>query len=425
MSTNTEKSIRRYQRAINRHVTVLLAQLVIVAERNFCHRDEDYLKPERLESITTSVVQEGLSNSIVVYETGEKKTIEGKSLPVYGIVSGHRRYNAINRAIDDHLSPEYHANMEVPVVVMSRGEGQSAEEFDHDVLTRSVMENTQFSPLGALDRLSIVEEFESRKLPKPRAASALAISVTQYERDARLVRNRTFLTAVRKRQIGQTDAANLLEAAEKENRVDQLVNEFTLWVREKELELEHEKSQLKNLGKELSGSGLDLKKYLNPGVLKLWQSAIKEGKSFREVTPQFFFGVVVDPLKKMLDSPRLSLNLNEAGSGQIETVIAAYLSAARQLVVHKKAAEAREQMTDLTDEQIEAEIARVQQAGAEAAKRRADAEAGRDPVIAPDAPTAETEDVGAAVQHSLAQLRQQTDGVSGEPDADDLDVANA
>ena len=424
MATNLDKSLRRYQRAINKHLMVLLAQLVIVADRNFCHRDDDYLKPDRMESITTSVVQEGLSTSIVVYDTGETKLIDGKSLPLYGIVSGHRRYNAMCRAIDDHLSPEYHAEMEVPVVVMVRGEGQSTEEFDHDVLTRSVMENTQHSPLGALDRLSIVEDMEALKLPKPRAASALAISLSQYERDARLVRNPTFLAAVRKRHIGQTDAANLLEVAEKENRVQHLVNEFTSWVREKELELEHEKAQLKNLGKELTGSGLDLKKYLNPGALKLWQSAVKEGKSFREVTPEFFFGVVVDPLKKMLDSPKLSMDLSEARSVQIETVIAAYLSAARQLVIHKKAAEAREQMSELTDEQIEAEIARVQQAAVEAAKRKAEAETGRDPVNTSDAPLAEVEDLGAAVQQSLARLRQQTADAGPEPDAGNPDVSH-
>lgn len=401
MSDATNK-VQRYQSAVNQHLQVMFLQIVVAAARKLSHRDKSAFDAESIESVSTSLVQEGPSTPLVVYATGDFITDDGEKLPLYGLVSGHRRRAGIAKAIDDNIDVEnFHRRMLVPVVLMAPGEGQSEESFSQDVLARSVLENEQRTKLNQLERLRVVARFEKIKMPKPRAASALAISLTQYDRDARIVKLPWLYQAVKSLQIGASDAAKLAEAAEKKGRIDQFRNEFSIWVAQRNVQLEKERVEQRKLGRELKGASLTLKKYLTPSIVKTWEKALNAGTSLIDTAGEFNFGVVVDAEKKTVDISRVSASYDDLTSADVAVIIAEMASGARKLVPVMRALQLREQAMDVSPEEVDAELTRIQEEARAAAELKAVEDAGREPEMADAVAAATPENIGVEIDEQI------------------------
>lgn len=410
MATTPNKP-ERYQRSTNQHLQIMFLQIVIVAKRELRHRDPSVFAAERIEPVTHSLVQEGCATSLVVYDTGKTTLVNDQQSKLYGLVSGHRRHEAMKKAIEDNLDPErFHDRMEVPVVLMVPGEDQSEESFHQDLLARSVLENEQRLKHSQTERLAIVAQFEAAKMPKPRAASALAISTTQYERDVRIVRLPWLHGAVKKQQIGATDAATLAETAEKKNRLEQFRREFAIWVSEKESQLERERTEQKKLGRELKGAAAQIKKYLDGATVKAWVKALNEGTSLIDTAGDFTFGVVVDDDKKTIEISRVNQPFDKLTSADLKTMIAEMQLGVRKLVPVMRSLQVREQAVEVTPEEIEAELARVQEEARLAAEQRAQEEAGRTPELAEADGEPTQEDIGDAIDEAINAVGGSGDG---------------
>ena len=188
--TKNNQQRQRYNNSRNETIEICFKQITVDKSVNLCHRDEEVLKPEKLEDLSTSLIQEGLATPMTVYDSGQTiENEEGMPIPVYTLVSGHRRFRALQQAVTNRLDLDrIHDNMRLSVVVMVPGDAQPQDAFNQDVLVRSVTENEQRTKHTALERLEIVKQLEDAEVPVPRAAAALSISQTQYGRDQLVVK---------------------------------------------------------------------------------------------------------------------------------------------------------------------------------------------------------------------------------------------
>ena len=93
---------------------------------------------------------------------------------IYILIGGFRRFFALLSAIKKNLDHELICpDMEVDVVEIVQGPDQTDEEFQRDLLVRSVAENEQRLNFTTNEKLEIVKRFKATKTPDPRAASAL------------------------------------------------------------------------------------------------------------------------------------------------------------------------------------------------------------------------------------------------------------
>lgn len=398
--------IERYQNSRHQHRQVKFAQIVTDATRDLSHRGKDAFDAERIDPISASIVQEDLATPFTVFETTEFIELDGERLEAFGLAGGFRRREAIEKNIIDNIDPKrFYRGMEVPVIVMVRGEHQSQESFDQDVLVRSVLENEQRASLSQPERLGVVSQFVHAKVPKPRAASALAMSLTNYDRYSRVVRLVWLHRGVLDGHIGLTDASTLAEAAENDKRLDQFQSEFATWVRQKQALLERERAEQKKLDRELKGPAAQLKKYLDAATVKVWLACLKNGKPFIEATADFNFGVVIDESKKTVEIPRMSLPIDKLRSAHVTQLITEMQTGMRSLVKLRKSLQIREQAVDMTDEQVEEELRRLDQLAREQAAKKAEQEAGREPEAMDAADDPAPADMGAALDEAIDAVR--------------------
>jgi hypothetical protein len=267
-----------------------------------------------------------------------------------------------------------------------------------------VTENEQRLKHSALERLDIVCQFERNGVPIPRAASALGISLSQYRRDRLVAITKWLHDAVVREEIGASHAAKLAESAKDNDRENELKEDFLAWVREKQFHLEDEREQQKKLGRELKGPANTIKKYLDNGTLKTWLSCLKAKRRFGGSPSEFNFGVVVDDAKKTVNVTGLNQPIDKMQSQDVAAMIAEMQAGVRRLVPVMKSLQLREQAVAVSDDEIEEELARLQDRAREAAVRKELEDAGRDP--APDAADADVpvEELGTVIDGALSNI---------------------
>ena len=374
----TKPHPERFNKSRNQIREIVFEQIVTRAEDNLCHREPKELLENKLSDLATSFVQEGQATPMTVCDTGATVTANDQTLPAYALVGGHRRHGAIQSAISSHLDPtRIHQGMLVSVVEMVRGEDQTIDEFRQDVLVRSVAENEQRVNHSAIERLAIVKQLEKAEVPVPRAASALGISPSQYRRDAIVANWQWLYDAVVAEQIGATDAAKLAEAAKEKKREKQFREDFQAWVHHKELLLEEERAEQKKLSKELKGAANAVKKYIDGTLIKGWLKCLNEERRFADDDDDFSFGVVVDDNKKTVTVSGLNQAIDKLKSANVASMIAEMQAGVRKLVPVMRRLQQQEQATDVTADEVEAELARMAEEVRRAAAEKAALEAGR------------------------------------------------
>lgn len=401
----TKPRPERLNKSRNEIREICFAQIAVSAKENLCHREAESLTEEKLENLAASLVEEGLATPLTVVQTDATVMVDGTSMPVFKLVGGHRRHLALKTAIESRLDPtRIHELMLVSVVVMVAGEDQTAEEFLQDVIVRSVTENEQRLKHTALERLTIVRQLEEAGVSIPRASSSLGISVTQYRRD-RLVATWPWLfKAVEREEIGVSDAAQLAEIAKEKDCEEHFRKDFQAWVARKKSQLEEERAEQKKLGRELKGSANSIKKFIDGSLVKAWKASLQSGGHFNDETAEFAFGVVVDNDKKTVTVSGLSQPIDKLRSSDLATVISEMQTGVRKLVPLMRRLQRLEEATEISEADIEAELALIQREAREAAEAKAAREAGREPLepLVEDSP--DPQDLAVEIEEDLDSI---------------------
>ena len=339
-------------------------------------------RPEqkRLKELAESLVQEGQKTPLTVFDSGRTDDNGDKA---YILVGGHRRFNALKRAIEDHLADEYISpDMEIFVVEVVKGDGQNQRSFEQDLLVASVTENENRESHTTEEKLEIVKQFLDLKVPAPRAASSLRVGERQYGRFVAVASRDWLHDHVTKNEIGITHAAELVLAAESREtkgkyKVDWLKEDLHDWVERHRRLLDEEIAEQAKIGKKLSGSAAQVKKYFNREVYQHWLKLIEAGQRFGG-KPEFAFGIVVNDEKKTITVPGRMLKTTSLKSSDFEMMIAELSETADKLIPLMRECRAAEQARDISDEEREAELRRILEKRRQARMDAEKAEAGRD-----------------------------------------------
>src|SRR5437773_1323821 len=187
-----------------RRIWVKLSELVLRPEE-FCHREADALNPANLKPLIESIKAEGLKHPPEVF------TDKGGNIVV---VAGNRRVTSLR-----HLAREgvagYALDMEIEVIELL---GATEQE----LLVWSVEDNETRANLTSVERLRAARKLAEAGVPDDRAATALGISTKTYMRDLALARHDWLVGHVAAGCVGVTVARELVEAAEKAERVPEL-----------------------------------------------------------------------------------------------------------------------------------------------------------------------------------------------------------
>jgi hypothetical protein len=381
--------LKRAAKSTSRTIRVHLAQIVADHAQQFCHRLGDALTPESLTPLAENLVSEGQQIPLTVHDSG--RTDRGQK--VYVLIGGFRRFHALQKALREHLdTANIHDEMEVDVNEVVRGPSQSEEDFHRDLLVRSVGENEQRKNFTTEEKLAIVKQFEDTKVPAPRAASALAISQTQYDRFRAVVSVPWLHEYVVGNCLGMTDAAELITAAKKHDWVEEFREDFGQWVTEKRELVEQERQDLAKVDKKLSGSAEHVKRFIDRKLVRHWLKLIEQKQRFGG-RPQFQFGIAIDKEKKTIIVPGRTFRSGELSAADMETMIGELQDAVTELIPLLREQRVVEETRDLSDEDRQRELARISENRRRQKQAEARANAGRPAGNFGKPPTPKVEDI--------------------------------
>lgn len=211
--------LERATQATTRPVTVPLNEFVLKPEL-YCHRDDGDLEEDSLKSMMESLVLEGMHSPVEFFKDGDGKPV---------LIRGHRRIKASGFLVQRN-TPGFSSGMPIEAVEVFNATPQ-------DLLCRSVSDNANREDNTLIARIKIAKKMHDQKVESNRAAHAMKYSVKQFSRDLRIAQNQWMLNHVEREDIASTQAADLLEAAAKANRLDDLKDHMGRWVEAKKIEL--------------------------------------------------------------------------------------------------------------------------------------------------------------------------------------------
>jgi len=366
--------LKRAARSTPRTIRVRLAQIVADHDKEFCHRLGDALTPESLTPLAENLISEGQQVPLTVYDSGQADT---RGQKVYVLIGGFRRFHALQKAIREHLdTANIHEGMEVDVTEVVQGPSQSEADFHRDLLVRSVGENEQRKNFSQEEKLAIVKQFEDAKVAAPRAASALAMSQTQYDRFRAVVSVPWLQGHVAGNRLGMTDAAELITLAKKHDWVEEFREDFDRWAAGKRELIEQERQELAKVGKKLSGAAEHVKKFIDRKLVGHWAKLIEQKKRFGG-RPRFQFGIAIDKEKQTIIVPGRTFRSGELSAADFETMIAELQEAVTELIPLYRERQVVEEARNLSEADKQKELARILEARRRQKEAEARANAGR------------------------------------------------
>lgn len=351
-----KKPARREAKSTNRSIRIRLSQINVDRNIDYCHRDEDALDPKKLKLLADSLVYEGQQTPMTVCNSGQP---DSKGDDIYVLIGGFRRYFALKEAIKQKLDVDrIHNDMEVDAVEVVQGKEQEDVEFKKDLLLRSVTENEQRKNFTTAEKLEIVKSFRDEDVPDPRAASAMSISDTQYGRFVSVVSHSWLHKHVVDNCVGMTDAAELIKLAEKHKWVDEFHKDLDDWIDEHRQVIEQERRELAKIGKKLSGSAEQVKKFIGRNLVKHWVNLVENRKRF-DGDVRFKFGIVIDKHKGTITIPGSTLKVTDLSSGDFDTMIGELHDTVDKFLPMMRERRVIEEATSLTEEEKQRELARI------------------------------------------------------------------
>jgi ParB-like chromosome segregation protein Spo0J len=303
---SSKKVVVRSAKSTTRYTCIKLSQIVSDKRNDYCHRQSDALKDDRLAPLADNLVSEGQGTPMTVYDSGKRDPSLGI---IYILIGGFRRFFALLFGIKQNLDHNrINESMEVDVVEIVQGADQTDEEFRQDLLVRSIAENEQRVQFSTTEKLAIVKQCKASRIPNPRAASALAMSESQFGRFAAIVEHDWLHDYVVDNCIGATDAAALVQLAKNKDRVDDLRQHLDTWVAAHQAMIDAEAEELRQIKKKLSGSAAHVKKYASPKLMKYWQDCLEHGRPL-DNNVDLVFGIRIDRVKGTIEIPATTLKI--------------------------------------------------------------------------------------------------------------------
>lgn len=239
-----------------------------------------------------------------------------------------------------------------------RGPSQPEADFHRDLLVRSVGENEQRKNFSTEEKLAIVKQFEDAGVPAPRAASALAMSQTQYDRFRAVVSVPWLHDHVAGNRLGMTDAAELITLARKHDWVEEFREDFDRWAAGKRELIEQERQELAKVGKKLSGSAEHVKKFIDRKLAGHWAKLIGQKKRVGG-RPLFQFGIAIDKEKQTIIVPGRAFRSGGLSAADLETMIAELQGAVPELIPLYRERQVVEEARNLSEADNQRELARI------------------------------------------------------------------
>ncbi len=372
MSSN-QSPPRRQARSTRRQITVRLIQIRLDKD-NYCHRADDDLAPDKLSGLSDSLVQEGPQTPVVVVATDDVIDFDGQQLPVYLLISGHRRFSALKEAGRQNLDPERISDeMPIDAVEVLQGHDQSKADFDDDLLICSVSENEQRKLLSNDQRLAVVEKFVARRISAQRASSALGISDSQYGRDSELVRDPVMYGWVKEGKLTATLAGKLIEAAKPLGENYDLHSELGRMLSLAEKRRDAEVAKKAKVNKKAS---LLVKDYITSRLASHWVDQVEKGILLDEEVG-LKFGIAVDEENDELTITGVQSSLKILSVDDYVLVLTQLDDAKRALRKPLRKAMALAELAQTDDSKLDAEIERIVMDRREQQERQREAESGR------------------------------------------------
>jgi ParB-like chromosome segregation protein Spo0J len=198
-----QAELKRESRSRAEPVTLRLNEIRIDKDR-FCHRDPPALEEKNLKPLMESLVLEGQLEAVEVFLDADQ----------YTLIRGHRRITAMRKLAEQNM-PGFTADMPVRAHLVT-------DASPADLIVRSVGDNMNRSNLAVHERIRAAKTLKEAKVPKARAARALCISETSYDRALLIAMHAWMYDLVAAKSIEPTPAFELLQAAQKKERLEEL-----------------------------------------------------------------------------------------------------------------------------------------------------------------------------------------------------------
>jgi ParB-like chromosome segregation protein Spo0J len=237
-----QAELKRESRSRAEPITLRLDEIRTDKDR-FCHRDPAALEEKNLKPLMESLVLEGQLETVEVFQAADGQ---------YTLIRGHRRVTAMHKLAEQNM-PGFTADMPVRAHLVR-------DASPADLIVRSVGDNMNRSNLAAHERIRAAKTLFDAKVPKARAARALSISETSYDRALLIAMHPWMYDLVAEKSIDPTPAFELLQAAQKKERLRELQEDLGDWVAARKLDIRRKQREKADVGKELSEVCLPTKK---------------------------------------------------------------------------------------------------------------------------------------------------------------------
>ncbi len=371
--TNQTPAPRRQAHSTRRQISLRLVQVRLDKDK-YCHRDDNDLEPDKLSGLSTSLVQEGPQTPMVVVATKAEIECEGEQLPVYLLVSGHRRHAALKEAVRQNLDPErIFESMQIDATEVVQGSDQTDPDFEIDLLVASVTDNEQRKNLTSDQRLVVIAKFIERRISAQRGAAALGISDSQYARDVRLVRDPVMYAWVKAGKLTATLASKLIEAAKAHGEKYDLHTEVGRMLLSAEKRRDTEVAKKAKVNKKASSL---VKDYIPSRFASHWVDQIEKARPLDEDV-SLKFGIAVDEENDELTITGVQSSLKALRVEDYSLILTQLDEAKRALRKPLQKALALAKLEQSDDSDLEGEIERILAERREQQARQREAESGR------------------------------------------------
>jgi hypothetical protein len=244
-------------------------------DRKYTHREPEELAKPALQSLMDNIVQNGqISPILFAVENG-----------VNVVVGGNRLYAAFE-FLREQQTAGYYPDPEVLVQEVQGASGL-------DLLVRSLAGNAGGTPLSQWAKYRGAVAMHKAGADDKRIELALQLPDTSMDRVRRLIRHSWMFDHIKAKNIGLTDGNDLLEAAEKQNRVPQVIEDLEAQFDRIRAEIAKEDDERKGQ----KGDGLKdwerlVMRYLKPYQVKSWIDAVKSNERFEAEPSRPYFAYI-------------------------------------------------------------------------------------------------------------------------------------
>lgn len=348
-------------------------------DQRFKIRETASLDDGKLTPLAESLAREGQTKALTVLQSGV-------------VVGGQRAFAAMALAVKGSLAG-WDLETGIHCFVVKPGTGESEEDFERDIFSRTLADNDHQLKLNASERLNAVKKLRSLKVPTTRIASALGVSETSASRLLKVTDYDWAERAVRDNHWKLSQASAILEAATVtkdvnpaitiSSRIEKLKDWLHGFVAESELKRKAETARLKtkDATAELRGAAGHISKYLTPTLQKQVIANLKNGRAL-SFSYAATWGVLYDEKKSLIELPGLRRPIQELTELEVENLQDGLVLGIEQLEAIKNRVKAIEEAKALAVDP-DAVFARVSERIAKKKEEQAGREPAKEAVAAP------------------------------------------